>query len=119
VTDTLVVTEPSGTTEHSPITLSASCYQPLQITTKSPLPQGTVSFPYSVTIQATGGDGKYAWSASNLPEGLSINSTSGLISGTPAIEGTFMAVVTVSDSDQSALQPAMATFSLTITVQSY
>ena len=83
------------------------------------MPQGTVDFPYSVTIQATGGDGDYAWSAGNLPEGLSINPTSGVISGNPAIEGTFTVEVSVADADQPALQPATATFSITISVESY
>jgi hypothetical protein len=114
LTDTLVVTTTTGATKQSLITLSVSCtYAPLRITT-GPLPTGTVNSPYSATIQATGGDGVYAWSATGLPEGLSIDPKSGVISGIPAVQGTFMVEVTVSDADQPALQPAMATFSLTI-----
>jgi len=37
------------------------------------------------------------YNASNLPEGLTINSNSGVISGTPTIAGSFDVTVTVSD----------------------
>jgi len=37
------------------------------------------------------------YNASGLPEGLTINSSSGAISGTPTIDGSFDVTVTVSD----------------------
>src|SRR6185503_7421687 len=43
-----------------------------------------------------GGTSTYAWSASNLPPGLSINS-SGVISGTPSAAGFFNATITLTD----------------------
>jgi hypothetical protein len=63
------------------------------------LPAGTVGFPYSVTLAATGGVGADNWSASGLPAGLSINATSGAITGTPTAAGTASVTVSVSDTN--------------------
>jgi hypothetical protein len=72
-----------------------------QITTPSPLPDATLSTAYSRTLQATGGAAPYAWSllASSLPPGLSLNPTTGVISGTPTIGGTFTFTARVVDAN--------------------
>ncbi len=52
-----------------------------------------------VTLVGTGGDGgPYTFSATGLPTGLSISS-SGTISGTPTVTGTFNYTVTITDKD--------------------
>jgi hypothetical protein len=57
--------------------------------------QGVAITP--VTMTATGGTGTgYTFSASGLPAGL-VFSTSGTISGTPTVSGTFAYTVTVKD----------------------
>jgi len=49
------------------------------------LPDGQEGTAYAgVACQATGGSGGYTWSASGLPNGLTINSSTGAIGGTPA-----------------------------------
>lgn len=55
------------------------------ITNTSPLPQGTYNRPYAETIQAVGGDGIYTFhlTLGSLPAGLSLNTVSGAIHGTP------------------------------------
>jgi FtsP/CotA-like multicopper oxidase with cupredoxin domain len=55
----------------------------LALTTTS-LPNGGVNAAYNQTAAATGGIPPYTWSATGLPTGLSINTATGVISGTPA-----------------------------------
>jgi hypothetical protein len=50
---------------------------------------GTVGVPFSQTFTATGETGTVTWSANALPPGLSLDSTSGDLSGTPTSAGTF------------------------------
>src|ERR1019366_7722010 len=56
----------------------------LKITTAS-LANGQVGTPYSQTLAATGGTVPYTWSLASgtLPGGLTLNPSTGLISGTP------------------------------------
>ncbi len=58
---------------------------------------GTVGTATSQQMTASGGTGTYSWSASGLPAGLSINASSGLISGTPSTAGTYTVTVTATD----------------------
>jgi hypothetical protein len=51
----------------------------------------------SATLVGSGGTGPYTFTATGLPAGLSI-STSGTISGTPTVSGTFNYTVTITDS---------------------
>jgi hypothetical protein len=62
------------------------------ITTSSPLPSGTAGVAYSTTLSCTS-CANAAWGASGLPANLSINSSSGTISGTPTTPGTYSNVV--------------------------
>jgi hypothetical protein len=47
------------------------------------LASGAVGSPYSAPLAGTGGTTPYIWSATGLPSGLSMSSTTGTISGTP------------------------------------
>ena len=69
---------------------------PLQFPTTS-LPPATGLQPYDAKLTATGGTAPIAWSASGLPQGLSINSATGEITGTPQSFGNFAVSVTVTD----------------------
>ena len=62
---------------------------PLQIVTPS-LPFGAAGVPYDTTLAAVGGNPLYRWSVSSgvLPTGLSLNKSTGTISGTPITAGT-------------------------------
>ena len=63
-----------------------------KITTSS-LPDGKTGQSYSQTLSATG-TAPITWSASGLPSGLSINSSTGVISGTPSTAGNYSVTVT-------------------------
>ena len=56
-----------------------------KITTDRPMPEGTVGEPYTAKLEATGNN--ITWSASGLPDGLTLNSD-GTINGTPTTAGT-------------------------------
>src|SRR2546427_5909529 len=70
----------------------------LQITTTS-LPDPQVQTSYSATLTASGGMAPYVWSISSgsLPPGLSLDSSTGVISGVPTSTGTYAFTVEVSD----------------------
>jgi Zn-dependent metalloprotease len=57
---------------------------------------GTAITPFTVT--ASGGTSPYSFSATGLPPGVSINATSGQVSGTPSAGGTYNVTVNVTDS---------------------
>lgn len=70
----------------------------LNITTTSPLPNGTQSSAYSQTISAVNGTTPYTFAVTTgtLPAGLSLAS-GGVLSGTPTSSGDFSFTVTVTD----------------------
>lgn len=63
------------------------------------LPPGIVGVLYSETIIADGGNPPYVYAVSTgaLPDGLSLDSSTGEISGTPMLAGTFDFTITASD----------------------
>lgn len=63
------------------------------------LENGRVSGVYSDTLEASGGTEPYEWSvtAGALPGGLTLNASTGEISGTPTEDGTFNFTVQVED----------------------
>jgi hypothetical protein len=79
---------------------------PLSISTDG-LPGGTVGIPYSQTLEAIGGSGSYNWdiAGGSLPEGLSLDTSSESISGTPASTGNYNFVVQVNDGSATAAKP--------------
>ncbi|MBI3194004.1 MAG: putative Ig domain-containing protein, partial [Ignavibacteriae bacterium] len=82
---------------------SAGKCSPISITQMS-LPNGTVGTSYSAFITASGGVPSYSWSLSNgnLPPGLSLNSFTGEISGTPTANGIYPFTIKVIDDNQAS-----------------
>jgi prepilin-type N-terminal cleavage/methylation domain-containing protein len=69
--------------------------------------------PYTVPFVAgRTGHGPYTWSATGLPAGLSINATTGAITGTPRTVRTYQVTVTVTD--RSGRTDTTAQFTWTI-----
>ncbi|WP_412537926.1 trypsin-like serine protease [Longispora sp. K20-0274] len=62
---------------------------------------------------ASGGTAPYAWSATGLPAGLSISSSTGQITGTPTTAGTSTVTVTATDSSSPA-KSGSASYSWTV-----
>src|SRR6267378_3410242 len=79
----------------------------------SSLPVGTVGASYSTTLAATGGTPPYTWSTTSgtLPTGLQLNSSTGIITGTPTMAGGFSFTSQVQDAKASS---SSAGFSLSI-----
>jgi Subtilase family/Fervidolysin N-terminal prodomain/Putative Ig domain len=121
VTDSLSQTD----TQALSIEVAPSPPPPVTISTSS-LPGGTVGQAYSEGLAASGGTPPFAWSldAGALPAGLTLNPSTGAITGAPTTAGTEAFTARVSDSlgqtDARALsievapppQPAILTASL-------
>ncbi|MBS1877821.1 MAG: putative Ig domain-containing protein [Acidobacteria bacterium] len=62
------------------------------------LPTAVVGAAYTATFTATGGTAPYRWSTpSAMPSGLTLNPTTGGISGTPLTAGTYTLPMTLTD----------------------
>ena len=87
----------------------------LAITTVPPLTIGAVGSPYSLQFTATGSP-PFRWSliSGALPGGLSLNASTGLLSGTPTTAGVSQFTIQVADSTQAA---ASSAFTITIAPQ--
>lgn len=75
----------------------------ISITTTA-LPEATVGQSYSAQLSASDGSGAVtgSWSAVGLPEGLGLDTSGGLISGTPASSGEYTVTVSFSSDAGSA-----------------
>jgi hypothetical protein len=86
----------------------------ISFTNTSPLQSGTVGAVYAtVTMAATGGTGPYTFAvvSGSLPAGLSLNATSGDITGTPTLAATVAFDIRATDSLNDS---GTATFQITI-----
>lgn len=69
---------------------------------------------FTNTLTATGGTPPYSWQVATgaLPAGISLNSTTGTLAGTPTTTGSFSATIQVTDSKSQTAQKAL-TFTVT------
>lgn len=92
----------------------AVCYgqstQPLSLISPT-LPAGTIGVPYSAQYTGAGGFPAYFFSIATgtLPPGLALNSTSGLLAGTPTTNGTFNFIVQVFDNGENSASSPLQT----------
>ncbi|OGW41977.1 MAG: hypothetical protein A2X57_03860, partial [Nitrospirae bacterium GWD2_57_8] len=73
------------------------------------LSSGLISRPYSDDLAAMGGTPPYTWSvlSGSLPDGLTMNGTSGAIAGIPGSAGTFTCTVQVTDAASESAAAAV------------
>jgi hypothetical protein len=83
-----------------------------QITTSS-LPNATAGTAYSEALTVSGGTAPYIWSATGLPAGISVISSSGVLSGTPTTAGDASVTIRLTDSS-STPQTTSVTLSLNV-----
>jgi hypothetical protein len=116
-TITVRVTDSVGETATKELILTISPVgAPVSITSLSPLPAGTVGTPYSTTLAASGGTTALSWSVVSgaLPVGVTLNPSTGQLSGTPTTPGASTFTIRVRDSG-TPQQSDQKLFNLTIT----
>lgn len=107
---TVRVTDSVGITMDRGLSITVGVSGQLAVATPS-IGQVTVNIPYNLQLTATGGSriySRWALASGALPTGLSLNATTGLISGTPTATGTFTATVQVADSDTTTATRTLA-----------
>jgi hypothetical protein len=108
-TFTMTATNAGGTSAPATFTITITTAPPI-VTTASPT--GTTGTAFTYTISATNSPTSYAVASGTLPTGLSLNTTTGVISGTPTVSGSYSVTVTATNAGGTS---APVTLSFTIT----
>ncbi|MCA1860774.1 putative Ig domain-containing protein [Janthinobacterium sp. HSC-3S05] len=113
---TYTATNGSGTSALATVTITVGA--PTVSLTPVSLPNAAAETPYSATLTATGGMAPYTYSVSagSLPAGLSLNSATGVLSGTATVAGSFTFSLRASDSSTGTGAPFSATNSYTLAI---
>jgi hypothetical protein len=92
----IVAYNASGSTASNTVTVITA---PPPVIATTTLPDGRVAVPYSQALTVTGGLSPFTWSVSAgaLPPPLTLDTATGVISGTPNAAGTFNFTVSVTD----------------------
>ncbi|MCU7647184.1 putative Ig domain-containing protein [Pseudomonas piscis] len=114
--DTFAYTATNASGTSSPATVTLTISAPTLAITPTTVPNGTQGTAYSTTLTASGGTAPYTYAitSGSLPAGLSLNSSSGLVSGTPSASGTANLTVTATDANSATGSRA---YTLTINAQ--
>ena len=102
-------------TVYQQIALDAAAQLPVTISTAA-LPDGTVNVAYSARLTASDGATPYTWSivSGTLPSGLTLDTNTGVIAGTPNNPSTFNFTVQVNDAG-NPIQSMSKPLSITVT----
>uniref|UniRef100_UPI00307636EA beta strand repeat-containing protein n=1 Tax=Oryzifoliimicrobium ureilyticus TaxID=3113724 RepID=UPI00307636EA len=111
---TVSVTDTGGFGATQAYTLAIA--SPTLTITPSTLPAGIAGSAYSQTLSASGGTAPYSFvvSAGALPAGISLNPSTGAITGTPSASGSYNFTIEATDANNAA---GTAQYALTIGVQ--
>jgi hypothetical protein len=108
MTVSVVATSIGDTTKSASVSVTV---MPLPSITTTSLPSGVQNSAYtSTTMAGSGGIAPLTWSVSvgSLPAGLTLNSTTGVISGTPTAAGTSNFTIQVADASSPAFTATKA-----------
>jgi hypothetical protein len=96
---TAQVVDSTGKASGTTTTSCSIVISPPTLTVTCPTNSGTVGLAYSSAAAATGGTAPYTFSIASgaLPPGLTLNTSTGAITGTPSSEGTFSFSLEVTD----------------------
>jgi hypothetical protein len=111
---TVTATSVTDPTKRAPVTINVSLLPSFTTTT---LPAGVEGTAYNQMLGVTGGSGtlSYSLASGTLPAGLSLNSTTAAITGTPTgPNGTSNFMVKVTDSSSAGPQSATQALSIAI-----
>jgi large repetitive protein len=107
---TVTVTDADKATAMATFSLAVNA--PVIAIAPATLPAATAETPYSQTLTATGGTAPYTFTETgSLPTGILLNSTTGVLSGTPTATGPFSFTVTATDKNNFT---GMGTYTLTV-----
>ncbi|MEW6130141.1 MAG: putative Ig domain-containing protein [Acidobacteriota bacterium] len=107
-TFTAQVTDAASRTAQKQITINVRAVG-LDITTAS-FPTATTGVSFNAPLTATGGAAPYSWgiASGSVPTGITLNPTTGMLSGTPTSVGNFLFVVQVRDSQSLTAQKSLS-----------
>ncbi|RKQ41422.1 Ig-like domain-containing protein [Enterobacter sp. R1(2018)] len=94
---TYTASNSGGTSAPATVTLTVSAPQLAITPAAGVLPKATSGVHWSQNLTVSGGASPYVWRASGLPAGLSLNGTTGVLSGTPDTAGNFVFQIAVTD----------------------
>ncbi|MDR2172646.1 MAG: IPTL-CTERM sorting domain-containing protein [Burkholderiales bacterium] len=109
----VTATNGDGTSAAVAFSITVNVALPVITTTQAVIASGRINNPYSLQLAATG-SAPFTWAITGgaLPPGLTLDTNTGLISGTPTATGVFNFEVTITDSAATSSAPAL--FSITI-----
>ncbi|MGK5049962.1 putative Ig domain-containing protein [Janthinobacterium sp. RB2P8] len=118
--DSFTYTASNGGGTSAAATVTITVGTPTVSLTPATLANPTAEAAYSAALTAAGGTAPYTFSVSSgsLPAGLSLNTATGVLSGTTNVAGSFTFSLSASDSSTGTGAPFSATNSYTVSVAS-
>ena len=98
----LYVFNTDGTTGVNPAGITYSAI-PVWVTAAGALPGATLNVSYSTSVSATGDSITYSVTSGSLPTGLSLDASTGAITGTPTVEATSTFSITATDAQNQGV----------------